>query len=234
MPVTYVNSSADVKAFCGRRGGIVCTSSNARAVLEWSLERRRRVFFFPDQHLGRNTGPADGHSARRDVRLGLAAAARRKPPGKDRVQPHLALERPLLGPPDVQARACRAIPPAVPRRPRPGPSGMHDAAWSKPPTWSARPSSSSKRSPKPARDRPGGSEPSCIWSTAWRKSTPDKRVLFSHPWSACAQPCSGSTCRIWRGASTILLRGTPVNRIRVPDDTAHWARLALRRMLEIR
>jgi quinolinate synthase len=55
MPVTYVNSAAALKAFCGRRGGIVCTSANARAVLEWSFQRRRRVLFFPDQHLGRNT-----------------------------------------------------------------------------------------------------------------------------------------------------------------------------------
>ena len=54
-PVTYINSAASLKAFCGRHGGIVCTSSNARAVLEWSFARRRRVFFFPDQHLGRNT-----------------------------------------------------------------------------------------------------------------------------------------------------------------------------------
>jgi quinolinate synthase len=55
MPVTYVNSAAALKAFCGRHGGIVCTSANARAVLEWSFQRRRRVLFFPDQHLGRNT-----------------------------------------------------------------------------------------------------------------------------------------------------------------------------------
>lgn len=55
MPVTYINSAASLKAFCGRHGGIVCTSANARAVLEWSFARRRRVLFFPDQHLGRNT-----------------------------------------------------------------------------------------------------------------------------------------------------------------------------------
>ena len=54
-PVTYVNSAADLKAFCGRRGGIVCTSANAAAVLAWAFARRRRVLFFPDQHLGRNT-----------------------------------------------------------------------------------------------------------------------------------------------------------------------------------
>ena len=55
-PVTYINSAADLKAFCGSHGGIVCTSSNARGVLEWSFSRREKVLFFPDQHLGRNTG----------------------------------------------------------------------------------------------------------------------------------------------------------------------------------
>ena len=54
-PVTYINSAADLKAFCGRHGGIVCTSTNARHVLEWSFARREKVLFFPDQHLGRNT-----------------------------------------------------------------------------------------------------------------------------------------------------------------------------------
>jgi quinolinate synthase len=59
-PVTYINSAASLKAFCGRNGGIVCTSSNAAAVLRWAFERRSRVLFFPDQHLGRNTAKAMG------------------------------------------------------------------------------------------------------------------------------------------------------------------------------
>jgi quinolinate synthase len=54
-PVTYINSAASLKAFVGRHGGIVCTSSNARAAIEWSFARTSRVMFFPDQHLGRNT-----------------------------------------------------------------------------------------------------------------------------------------------------------------------------------
>jgi len=54
-PVTYINSAANLKAFCGRHGGIVCTSSNAAAALRWAFERTSRVLFFPDQHLGRNT-----------------------------------------------------------------------------------------------------------------------------------------------------------------------------------
>lgn len=59
-PVTYVNSSASLKAFCGRHGGIVCTSANAQAVLDWAMAQRPRVLFFPDQHLGRNTALAMG------------------------------------------------------------------------------------------------------------------------------------------------------------------------------
>ncbi|HEX2062956.1 MAG TPA: quinolinate synthase NadA [Acidimicrobiales bacterium] len=56
VPITYMNSSAALKAFVGRQGGAVCTSSNARAVLEWALGKADQVLFFPDQHLGRNTG----------------------------------------------------------------------------------------------------------------------------------------------------------------------------------
>ena len=56
VPITYMNSTADIKALCGRNDGIVCTSSNAPATFEWAFERGSRVLFLPDQHLGRNTG----------------------------------------------------------------------------------------------------------------------------------------------------------------------------------
>ncbi len=62
VPITYMNSSAALKAFVGRNGGAVCTSSNARAVLSWAFERGDKVLFFPDQHLGRNTGVQMGYS----------------------------------------------------------------------------------------------------------------------------------------------------------------------------
>jgi quinolinate synthase len=68
VPITYMNSSAAIKAFVGRHGGAVCTSTNARAVLEWALRgeggrapQGDKVLFFPDQHLGRNTGVAMGY-----------------------------------------------------------------------------------------------------------------------------------------------------------------------------
>ena len=62
VPITYMNSSAALKAFVGRHGGAVCTSSNARAVLAWAFDRGDKVLFFPDQHLGRNTGVQMGYS----------------------------------------------------------------------------------------------------------------------------------------------------------------------------
>lgn len=60
IPITYINSTAEIKAFCARHGGAVCTSSNAARVLEWALTRGERVLFLPDQHLGRNTAYAMG------------------------------------------------------------------------------------------------------------------------------------------------------------------------------
>ena len=60
IPLTYMNSTAAIKAFCGERSGLVCTSSNARAAFNWAFARGKRVLFLPDQHLGRNTGHAMG------------------------------------------------------------------------------------------------------------------------------------------------------------------------------
>ncbi|HEX8811881.1 MAG TPA: quinolinate synthase NadA [Terracidiphilus sp.] len=60
IPITYMNSSAAIKAFCGEHGGLVCTSSNARQAFEWAFARGKRILFLPDQHLGRNTGFAMG------------------------------------------------------------------------------------------------------------------------------------------------------------------------------
>jgi quinolinate synthase len=69
IPVTYINSSAALKAFVGRNGGIICTSSNAKAVITWALEHGRHVFFFPDQHLGRNVAKSMGLDVSRDMLL---------------------------------------------------------------------------------------------------------------------------------------------------------------------
>ncbi|MDH5680880.1 MAG: quinolinate synthase NadA [Spirochaetota bacterium] len=55
IPITYINSAASLKAFCGRHDGAVCTSSNAQKIIEWAFKQGKKLFFFPDQHLGRNT-----------------------------------------------------------------------------------------------------------------------------------------------------------------------------------
>ncbi len=60
IPLTYMNSAANIKAFCGERGGLVCTSSNARGAFEWAFARAEKILFLPDQHLGRNTAFAMG------------------------------------------------------------------------------------------------------------------------------------------------------------------------------
>jgi quinolinate synthase len=67
VPVTYINSAANLKAFVGERGGTVCTSTNAPTAVAWALEQGEKVLFFPDQHLGRNTGVRLGYDAEKDM-----------------------------------------------------------------------------------------------------------------------------------------------------------------------
>ncbi|HLK56419.1 MAG TPA: quinolinate synthase NadA [Chthonomonadaceae bacterium] len=69
VPITYVNSTAALKAFVGRNGGAACTSSNARKVVEWALEQGDKLLFFPDQHLGRNTAVSLGLDPEQDMLL---------------------------------------------------------------------------------------------------------------------------------------------------------------------
>lgn len=69
VPVTYINSAANLKAFVGERGGTVCTSTNAPAAVQWAMRRGTKVLFFPDQHLGRNTGVRLGADPERDMVL---------------------------------------------------------------------------------------------------------------------------------------------------------------------
>ncbi len=63
IPITYMNSTADIKAFCGENEGIICTSSNATKTFEWAFQKGKRIFFLPDEHLGRNTALKYGISA---------------------------------------------------------------------------------------------------------------------------------------------------------------------------
>src|SRR5437762_8793062 len=69
IPITYINSAANLKAFVGEHGGTVCTSTNAPKAVEWALSRGDKVLFFPDQHLGRNTGVKLGYDPDKEMCL---------------------------------------------------------------------------------------------------------------------------------------------------------------------
>ena len=79
VPITYMNSSAAIKAFTGEHGGTVCTSSNAERALRWAFERGEKVLFMPDQHLGRNTAVLQLGLEPRRLRGVQPAPARRRP-----------------------------------------------------------------------------------------------------------------------------------------------------------
>ena len=108
-PVTYINSAADLKAFCGEHGGIVCTSSNAVKILQWSFSRREKVLFFPDQHLGRWSGhklgiPLDEMAVWDfDEPMGGIDA------GANQESQNSVMERALFRPSDVPAAAHTAL-----------------------------------------------------------------------------------------------------------------------------
>ena len=126
VPVTYMNSTAAIKGFVGRHGGVVCTSSNAKRALDWAFQRGQRVLFLPDQHLGRNTAVLElGLEPRRLRALRPAQARRRLTAAAAARGEDDALAGPLLGARpvhldcvdevrDAGARGQRAGPPRVP------------------------------------------------------------------------------------------------------------------------
>ena len=134
VPVTYMNSSADIKGFVGRNGGVVCTSSNAKRALDWAFEQGEQVLFLPDQHLGRNTavlemgfslddcvlydphkpggGLTAGAAARRqdDPVAGALLGARPVHAGQRQRRPRAGARGQRAGPPGVPARGGRRRP----------------------------------------------------------------------------------------------------------------------------
>ncbi len=106
--MTYMNSSADIKGFVGRNGGVVCTSSNAKRALDWAFERGQQVLFLPDQHLGRNTAVLEmGLDARRLRALRPAQAGRRPDRRAAARREDDPVARALLGARPVHARLRR-------------------------------------------------------------------------------------------------------------------------------
>ena len=232
IPVTYMNSAADLKAFCGERGGIVCTSSNAAEVLEWAFERAQRVLFFPDQHLGRNTGKALGIPP---AEMPLWDPAR---PLGGNSEAALSDSRVILwrGWCSVhqrftvdQVRQARADFPGVRVIVHPEcPVEVVDEADE---------AGSTEKIIAAVEAAPAGT----IWAIGTEINLV-KRLANEHPEQTifCLDPvvCPCSTMYRIHPAYLAwvlegLVRGEVLNEIRVPDDVRHWSKVALERMLAV-
>ena len=232
MPVTYINSAADLKAFCGRHGGIVCTSSNARAVLEWSFARRKRVLFFPDQHLGRNTARKMGVPLEQmpvwDPRLPLGG----------NTEAAIRTSRVLLW--KGHCSVHQMFKPAhidQMRQRHPGIKILVHPECMMQVVDKADLVGSTEFILKTVADSPAGS----IWAVGTElhlvnrlaKEHPDKTVLFLSPMVCMCSTMYRIDLPHLAWSLENIARGTPVNIVHVPDDTAHFARVALERMLEV-
>jgi quinolinate synthase len=232
VPITYMNSSAALKAFVGRHGGAVCTSSNARAVLTWALDRGRQVLFFPDQHLGRNTGYQLGYTAA-DMRVW---DPRRERGGLDEVEAKEATFLLWKGHCSVHQRFKPAHIDAFRAEHPDGiviahPECAHETCER------ADLVGSTDYIIKAVADAPAGSVIAVGTEVhlvnRLDAETPDKTVVSLDP-LVC--PCS-TMFRIdaphlaW--VLDRLVEGKVVNRITVDPATAEWAKVALDRMLAI-
>jgi quinolinate synthase len=233
VPITYMNSSADIKAFCGRHGGAVCTSSNAKRSLEWAFEQGEKVLFLPDQHLGRNTAVLE---------LGLSlddcVVIDPHKPGFGVTDEQLRDATMLLwrGHCSVHGRfSAESV--ADVRERIPGVNVLVHPECKHEVVTQADYIGSTEYIIKTIAAAPAGS--------AWAVGTelnlvkrlgqqhPDKTVVFLDK-----TVCFCSTMNridlphlVW--ALENLLEGRVVNRIEVDLDTAHWARVALDRMLAL-
>jgi quinolinate synthase len=232
-PVTYINSSADLKGFCGRHEGIVCTSSNARAVLEWAFARRKRVLFFPDQHLGRNTA----------LKMGIPLDQ----------MPVWDPRLPMGGNSDAAIEAGRVL---LWR----GHCSVHqmfrpshvDTFRERYPDIKVLVHPECMMSVVEKADLVGSTEfiiqtiegapPGSRWAVGTElhlvnrlaKQHPDREVMFLSPMVCMCATMYRIDLPHLAWSLENLQRGTPANVIRVPEETAHWARVALQRMLEVR
>ena len=231
-PITYMNSTAELKAFCGERGGAVCTSSNARGIFEWAFRQKEKIFFFPDEHLGRNTAIAMGIPAERIVvwdpkkaQGGLTASeidAATVIVWKGCCSVHTKF---LLR--HVHER--RAEDPGVKILVHPEVPYETVAA--------ADLVGSTEFIIRTLREAPAGSS----WAVGTEyhlisrlaKQMPEKKiVVLSKDFCLCATMYRISPQNLlW--ALESLVRGEVVNPIRVPESTKKWAKVALDRMLQV-
>ena len=226
LPVTYQNSYATVKAFCGQRGGAVCTSANAQAILGWALAQKQHVLFFPDEHLGRNSALA----------LGIPEE---KIAVWDPDEPSSSAEAASNATVVVWKGYCHVHTFFTPRhveqvrRRYPGirvivhPECPHEVVARSDLSGSTSFIVRTIADAEPGSSFAVGTEIHLVSRLA--KEHPDKTIV------PLARSLCGAMYRInpYNLAWTLdsLLAGEPVNVVRVPADVAHWANLALQKML---
>ncbi|MFF4614396.1 quinolinate synthase NadA [Nonomuraea jabiensis] len=233
IPVTYMNSSADIKAFCGRNGGAVCTSSNARRALDWAFSRGEKVLFLPDQHLGRNTAVLEMGMSLEDCVVWNPHR-----PNGGLTQEQLERARMILwrGHCSVHGRFTAESVDDVRSR-IPGvnvlvhPECRHEVVLKADHVGSTEHIIQTLESAPAGSSWAIGTELNLVKRLA--QAFPDKSISFLDK-----TVCYCSTMNridlphlVWALESLVL--GEVVNQITVDEDTAHWARVALDRMLAL-
>jgi quinolinate synthase len=233
IPVTYMNSSADIKAFCGRNGGAVCTSSNARRALDWAFEQGEKVLFLPDQHLGRNTAVLE-----MGMSLDDCVVWNPHRPNGGLTQEQLERARMILwrGHCSVHGRFTAESVDDVRAR-IPGVNVLVHPECRHEVVLKADHVGSTEHIIKTLEAAPAGSS----WAIGTElnlvkrlaQTFPDKNISFLDK-----TVCYCSTMNridlphlVWALESLVL--GDVVNQITVDDDTTHWAKAALDRMLAL-
>jgi quinolinate synthase len=235
VPLTYMNSTAAIKAFCGERGGLVCTSSNARNAFEWAFARGEKILFLPDQHLGRNTGHAMGIPLNEMVvydpwQIGGGIAPER-----------LRAARVILWKGHCSVHQ-RFLPEHVDkvRAKYPGIQVIVHPECRMEVCEKADALGSTERLIKIVQDAPAGSTFAIgteihLVNRLAKEFAPLGKQIITLDDAGCL--CT-TMYRISPGhlawALENLVEGRVVNRIKVRDDVKYWARVALDRMLEVR
>ncbi len=233
VPVTYINSAASIKAFCGERGGVVCTSSNAAATLKWAWARGERIVFLPDQHLGRNTAYSLGVPLDQmvvwdpnEIWGGLEPDAVRKARiilWKGHCSVHTRFTARQIENIRVQHPGIRVI--------------VHpEVPWEV--VQAADAAGSTEYIIKTVSESPVGS----IWAVGTevhlvnrlaRQLEPDRTVLSLEPFGCLCSTMFRVSPNHLLWVLEGLVDGQVRNRIVVPDDQKHWTKVALDRMLSI-
>jgi quinolinate synthase len=233
VPVTYINSAASIKAFCGEHGGLVCTSSNAAAALRWAWERGERVVFLPDQHLGRNTAWKMGVPLDR-----MALWDPEEPWGGDTRE---AFERARIvlwkGHCSVHTRfSVKQI--EMARREHRGVRVIvhPECPWDV--VQAADDAGSTEYILKTVRNAPEGTTWAVgteihLVSRLAREVAPGKTVFTLDPFGCLCSTMFRVSPNHLLWTLDGLLAEQVRNRIVVPDSEKHWARVALERMLEV-